>query len=90
MVFQEPNEHSMYWAIFYENGVERIEKNAMHKRITREVYLNLSDGIIEKELLLGTDNYRLLQCDTFSVSDRIANLFFVVCTVEKIDEPKKT
>lgn len=84
MVFQEPNDHSMYWAIFYEKDVERIEKNALHKRVTRELYLNLSDGIIQKELLLGEEKYLLLDCSTFSVSDRIANLFFVVCTVEKI------
>lgn len=84
MVFQEPNEHAMYWAIFYEKGMDKIERNALHKRVTREVYLNISDGIIEKELLLGTEKYRLLDWLTFSVTDRISDLYYVVCTVEKL------
>ena len=85
MAFQEPNDHSMYWAIFYEKGKPRTERNALHKRVTREVYLNISDGIIQKELMLGEENYRLLDCSTFSVTDRISDLYFVVCTVEKIE-----
>jgi len=80
----------MYHSIYYDVDLPKDCTHAMSLRIDRNKYLNLSDGIMEKEIELTRkgekkpEHYKIIQVSTFHIQNSVDNTFFVVCDVKKI------
>jgi hypothetical protein len=73
----------MFYAIFYDVDHPKDVANAMLKRIDKNKYINISDGLIQKNVFLNKDRYTILSAATFNIVNSIDNTFFVVCDVKK-------
>ncbi len=66
----------MYYAVFFDGSVE-----VGHKRIDRCKYMNLVDGIIDKEVYLDGWYYEVKTIKQFHIINSVDNTLFAVCDV---------
>lgn len=77
----------IYYAVLYDVAKPKTVEFAVNKRITRNSYVNLTDGIEGKEVTIKGDEtkiYKVLSVATFSILNTVDNHFFVICDCEKI------
>lgn len=75
----------MFYVIFYDVAFPRTDKYAMKKRINYFKFMNLTDGILQKEVELDKVKYRVIQYLTFSIVNSVDNTLYLVCDIEKIN-----
>jgi hypothetical protein len=80
-----------YIAVFYEQNKPRTSIYALYKRISRDKYLNLTDGdsftktveLFSEEGLNG--RYQILETMTFNTVSLIENISYVICITKKVN-----
>lgn len=84
--------YPMYHVVFFDVDLPKTALNALNKRIDRNKWINIVDGIIEKtiELKVGekTSMYKVVSVSTFNILNTVDNTFFAVCDVKKITQDK--
>jgi len=76
----------MYYATFFD--VERPLEKAITTRIERNKFVNLTDDIVQKEVVLMLPNgtfqdFKVLEVKTFSIINSVDNTHIAVCNVER-------
>ena len=68
---------AMYYGVFFLDNVQ-----IGYKRININQYLNITDGVIEKQVELEKIPYDIVNIKTFHIQNSVDNTFFVVCDVK--------
>jgi len=74
----------MYYAVFYDIAFPRNDKYAMRKKINYYKWMNLTDGIGEKQVELDGSKYVIVEMRTFKMLNTVDNTLFLICDVIKI------
>lgn len=82
--------NAVYYVVFFDIAKPKDHHNSRYKRVTVELWNNITDGIIEKQLEIEKYQYKLIDVTTFTIASTVnlgenfSDAFFAICNVEKI------
>lgn len=83
---------TMYFAVFFIEGMKQDFRNSEYKRINLSIFNNLTDGFEGKEVSLMSkghslvSKYSVVDVKSFGIENSVDNHLFAVVTVRKLKE----